>query len=277
MPDKIKFPKKLKGINDLNKFPALKANWEYSQSILQKLHDELNSQIENENLSVVVAGSYGRLDASKESDLDFMILTNHIDESVQKAKDLIRKIAPSLNIKLPNPTGVFNEVIPVKEMIERTGGAEDDLPTLAQRMLLLMETKALYNENFFRGTVDMLLRKYLKLLEIDPEKEALFFLNDIIRYFRSICVNYEFNFWKQEDKWVIRNVKLRHSRIIMYAGLLLLILNASKYKDDKKSKFAYIAENIFLTPLEKIIHVYQDNNDSSFSRLLKNSHFVHMN
>lgn len=268
MPDKIKFPKKPKGINDLTRFPSLKANWEYSHSVLHKLHEKLNSEISNENLAIVVAGSYGRLDASKESDLDFMVLTDHVDESVQKAKDKLLELAPHLDIKLPNPTGVFSKIIPVKEMIEKTGSGNDNLDTLAQRMLLLMESKAIYNEQYFRNIVDRLLHKYLKLLETDPEKEALFFLNDIIRYFRFICVNYEFNFWKQEDKWVIRNVKLRHSRIIMYAGLLFLILNASKFRDERKTKFSYIAENIYLTPLEKILHVYHDNNDPSYSRIL---------
>ncbi|MCJ7507862.1 MAG: hypothetical protein MUO85_03925, partial [candidate division Zixibacteria bacterium] len=130
---------------------------------------------------------------------------------------------------------------------------------------LLMESKPIYNESVFRNAVDKILRKYLELIMIDPKKEALFLLNDVIRYFRSICVNYQFNFWKEEDKWVMRNVKLRHSRIIMYAGLLLLILNASKNTEDK---FSYMQSKIYLTPIEKIIHVYTDNKDLSFTRIL---------
>lgn len=268
MQDIIRIPHLPKGIADFSRYPSLKANWEYSRDKLRKLSHKLTEAIKTEEVSIVVAGSYGRLEASSESDLDYIVLTNSLSDETKQIQSTIIKLAAELNILLPNPTGVFSVIIPVNELIERTGRGDDDLASLAQRMLLLMEARPVYNEHLYRSTVDKLLRKYLRLLEGSPEKEALFLLNDIIRYFRSICVNYEFNFWKQEDKWVIRNVKLRHSRIVMYAGLLLLTLNASKYRSEQKTKFSYIAEHTFLTPIEKIVSVYQDNGDPSYRRVL---------
>jgi len=42
-------------------------------------------------------------------------------------------------------------------------------------------------------------------------------------------------------------------------------MNASKNREDK---FAYISSKIHLTPIEKIIHVYNDNNDPNIDRVL---------
>jgi predicted nucleotidyltransferase len=264
---KIKYPAGPQFVS-LKYYPSLKANWDYSYDKLVKLNNRITEEINYDHVSIAVAGSYGRLDASTESDLDYMILSDQEDkEVVKRIRDILKKICQELGIKDPNPAGVFADVIPIPEMIDKTGSKDDTISSLAHRMLLLMEAKPLYNESLYTNLIERLLEKYLVLLTDEPSKEALFLINDIIRYFRTICVNYEFNFWREEDKWVIRNVKLRHSRIIMYAGLLLLVLNASKHYQLEKSKRNYIRPLISLTPLEKIAHVYQDNNDRSLSRV----------
>ena len=253
---------------DQAKYQALKENWAYSYQILVELNERITKEIDLENISIVAAGSYGRLEAYEGSDLDYMILTEHEDESLQEVREIVARITAELNIKPPNPTGVFSEIVTVCDMIEKTGAPDDNLGSLAQRMLLLMESRPLYNAHYFRSTVDRILRKYLQLVTEDPSKEALFLLNDTIRYFRSICVNYEHNFWKEEEKWVIRNVKLRHSRVIMYAGLLFIVLNASKCTSVENDKLSYIASKIELTPIEKLVHVYRDNSDNSYIKIL---------
>ena len=265
--EKIKYPSSPQ-FYSLDKYPALKKNWEFTHDKLYKLNTKLNEELDSESLTIVAAGSYGRLDASDESDLDYMILSERSDETVKKCNELMRRLCQEYSIKLPNATGVFSEIIPVNEMIKKIGETNDNLVSLAQRMLLLMESRPIYNENMYRAILDKLLRKYLYLVIEDTNKECIFFLNDIIRYFRSICVNYQFNFFKEEDKWVIRNIKLRHSRIIMYTGLLLLTVNASKHREEKDNKYNYLKPWIELTPLEKIVHVYIDNNDSSYHRIL---------
>jgi hypothetical protein len=127
---------------------------------------------------------------------------------------------------------------------------------------------AVYNQPLFDDIIGNLLSQYLEYVKNDPYKEAIVLLNDTIRYFRSICVNYQHSFWNDNSKWVLRNVKLRNSRIIMYAGLLFLILNASKHQTTQDSKIEYIKANISLTPLERIVSVYKDNNSLGFKKIL---------
>lgn len=267
MTKRIKYPKK-PTFTDLSHCPALKANWEYSCDKLSHLNARLVDKVKTPDVAIVVAGSFGRLDACSESDLDYMILTEKPNGDMADVKSVIVEAAKELGIPMPNQTGVFSETIPITDMIERTGSKDDSISSLAQRMLLLMESRPIYNEQLFRDVVNRTLRKYLASVIEDTAKEALFLINDIIRYFRTICVNYEFNFWKEEDKWVMRNVKLRHSRIVMYAGLLLLVLNSSKYTEHDDNKWAYLSTRVELSPLEKIAHVYKDNRDHAVNRVL---------
>jgi hypothetical protein len=216
--------------------------------------------------SVATAGSFGRMEASAQSDLDFMVITDSpLDETLcHQIIETAFDAAKELGISLPNPEGVFAMATPYEELIEKAGAKEDTLDSLAQRMLLLMEAKPVYNEAVFRNAIDLILRKYLAYLLGHPHRDAVFLLNDIIRYFRSICVNYQFNFWREGEKWAVRNAKLHHSRVIMYTGLLFTVLNASIHQD----KPAYIRGMVDKTPLERIVAVYLDANDRGYERLL---------
>jgi hypothetical protein len=264
--EKIIYPKEPNIIEKLDNLVFFKENWDFTYEKLNKINGTLNTHLDDDSISIVIAGSYGRMEANSESDLDYMILTNDSQDSkIADIKKILEEVIKENNILLPNDKGVFSQTLTIDEISNQIGHTNDDLTRLAQRMLLLMETKAIYNQPLFEKIVKDLLKKYLEFLLNDPEKEALFLLNDLIRYFRSIAVNYQYNFWKEEQKWTIRNVKLRHSRVLIYAGLLLLILNASKKRGDK---IAYLEENIFLTPIEKIVSVYADNNDFNYKRLL---------
>lgn len=265
MADKIRCPSRPVEEMDISKFQTIRTNWEFSVATLERINERLNRSLEDEETSIAVAGSYGRLEASPSSDLDFIILSQHKLEDKRMILDCIKDTTEELGIGLPNPEGVFSEVISVTDLVGKIGSRDDTLECVAQRMLLLMETRPIYNERVYLNVTDQILRKYLEYVIQDPKKEALFLMNDLIRYFRSICVNYQFQFWREQEKWTLRNVKLRHSRIVLYAGLLLLILDASK---ERKDKFSYISSRIHYTPLEKIALVYADNGDYSFNKIL---------
>lgn len=264
---KIVYPPIPNFTDRFDKYINFKSNWDYSYEKLTSLNEEcIKAFGDNNTFSIVTAGSYGRMEASKESDLDYVILSD-TDTNVPIADIVkkVREIAVQLEIPLPNETGVFANSYSKSDLIDNIGNEEDDLSKLAQRLLMIMETKPIFNEALFDSIIDEILRKYLEYVIKEPTKEAIFLMNDLIRYFRSIAVNYQYNFWKNNEKWTIRNVKLRHSRILMYAGVLLLILNASKLRE---RKFEYIKERIKFTPVEKIVSVYLDNNDFNFSRLI---------
>src|SRR3972149_4000547 len=266
----------LGGSVDLSSYGTLQRNRTDTVKSLERINANLNNKDgAYEGFCIPVAGSYGRLEASKSSDIDLFIIH---DDSIDKRKaDGLREVALSetrnLGINTPNPRGIFVEPSHLGTLVEDIGAMHDSTSQLSQRMLLLMESQPLYNENFFRTAVKKLLNRYCEHVTYDPAKEFVLLLNEVIKYFRTICVNYQFSFWRDNEQWPVRNIKLRHSRLVMYGGLLMLILNSSKYGSAKND---YLEENIFLTPLEKICHVYLDNNEDPATFLLLYEKFLSM-
>ncbi|MHC1728785.1 MAG: DUF294 nucleotidyltransferase-like domain-containing protein [Syntrophobacteraceae bacterium] len=248
------------------RYKQFKDNWDFSQSKLTQLNAMLNEEFEkDESFAVLVAGSYGRMDAHVKSDLDFMVVHNGSMLERKKKVETVRRCAAELGIGTPNPEGAFSRPISFKAMCRNIGSKQDNLNSTAQRLLIMMEGRALYNPEFFTVIMDGLINRYLKLVKEEPGKEALALLNDLIKYFRNICINVEFNFWKDQARWGIRSIKLRHSRILIYTGLLFLILTSSKLRRDKVE---FLSQNLFLSPIEKVYLAYKHNDDSNFDKVL---------
>jgi predicted nucleotidyltransferase len=261
-----------KGEAELRSAPVIKGAWGYSHSKLGELSKAVARRLPTLEVRspycVAIAGSYARMEACEPSDLDFMVVSKRAlsrEEGSQVAA-AIRETADCLGIKPANPEGPFgmSQVATYRQLMAKAGSPADRVQWLSQRMLLLEEARALYNPALFMEALDFIVTRYLEDVIKDPHKDAVFLLNDVIRYFRTICVSYQHKFSTEPDKWCVRNVKLRHSRVVLYVGLLLTILNAS-VKEDKK---AYICDALEYTPLERIARVYAEADDPGFLRLL---------
>ena len=89
-------------------------------------------------------------------------------------------------------------------------------------MLLLLEGEWIFNEPAFKDVRDRLLRKYL-YDRPEEGKICMFLLNDIIRYWRTICVDYEHKANTEDKVREPRLIKLRFSRMLLYASGVLAI------------------------------------------------------
>lgn len=59
------------------RYQQFRTNWDFSHSKLTQINIRLNHHFKGDNnFSVLVAGSYGRMDAHEKSDLDFLIVHN---------------------------------------------------------------------------------------------------------------------------------------------------------------------------------------------------------
>jgi predicted nucleotidyltransferase len=193
---------------------------------------------------VFATGSFGRGEASPYSDLDVFIvgktdgkagphgtkvsLLKHLDEICIMA-DLIRTTR-ELKIRDFSADGRYLAHFSVHEFTKALGTPEDDVTnTFTARLLLLLESCPLLEPNAYREVVAEVIRAYWRDYERRETKFMPAFLaNDILRLWRTFCVNYEARTQrapeKKKAKGKLHNYKLKHSRLLTcYSALLYLL------------------------------------------------------
>ncbi len=192
---------------------------------------------------VYATGSYGRGEASEYSDLDLFIvgqssedpkthskkrLLGRLDEILLKA-DLI-EATRELRIQDFSGDGEYLVHYTVDDLVGTLGKAEDDSSnTFTARLLLLLESRPLVEPGVYKEVTDEVVSSYWSDYE-DHKTDFMpaFLANDILRLWRTFCVNYEANTAREprekKAKRKLKNYKLKHSRLLTcYSGILYLL------------------------------------------------------
>lgn len=242
---------------DLDAFPVLKERFLFTEAKLKLIRQELLSILNGKNLCLISTGSYGRKEASESSDLDMFIVTIN-NEKIND--DVLEKIKEVISKHVKNDagdTGTFGTDASVSlENFLKIGGSEETNKGFTRRILFLLEGTWIYNETLFQEIRERLLEKYIK--ETDSDKNlSMFFLNDIIRYYRTIATDFEHKVSEGNKSWGLRNIKLRFSRKLLYFGGIITVAEAYGIPGNK-SKIKKVAELLDLSVLERISAVGKD-------------------
>lgn len=178
--------------------------------------------------ALCLMGSWGRHEVVDGSDDDWLLLVQ--DETVDVAR--VAEVARALAVE-PGVEGVFGKAASTRNLIERIGLDRDDNTNLTRRILLLLESQALTGEPVYDQVRRELIGGYVNEW-VGDRTVPRFFLNDIVRYWRTICVDFA---GKERERggsgWGLRNAKLRNSRKVLFAsGLLPLLLCESFARAD---------------------------------------------
>ena len=225
---------------------AYERSSDYSNGILTRLRDGLGESSIGKDKVVLTCGSYARREASEQSDVDFFV----ISETKSDASELRNMIAAKIKEVVPNEPsqgGAFGEEVGRSQLLGNIGGENDSNKNITRRILFLLEGEWLFNESGLRNFRRQILKRYIRE-DMADHQLTLFLLNDVIRYYRTVAVDYEYKTVELENPkpWAIRNIKLVFSRKLLYAsGLFSIAMTADRSRSEKLR----ILEELFDIPV----------------------------
>lgn len=240
---------------------------EYSDQRLAALRQELALLPEvSPEACVYVIGSLGRREASEHSDLDLFIAGRSIgergnqraltltEETLLKA-DLIRATR-KLEFQDFSGDAEWVKHHAFHELIQNTGTQRDDFDnTLTERLLLLLESEPVLGDQVYSDLVDQVLTKYWRDYEgHETEFRPMFLVNDILRLWRTFCVNYEARTTsdpaEKKAKRQLKHFKLSHSRLLTCYSALLAMLG--EYREQKTVTMERAKVLFAMSPIDRI-------------------------
>lgn len=220
---------KIKRVNSQDKIKVL------SESL-----STLNELKEIPHLSIFVAGSYAREEASVHSDIDlFFILDGELDglenQNTKTLRAFTRIIEEVDKLGFPafSNDGEYLEILEKPKMKRELGGRKDDhLNYFTARMLMLIEGKPIYGHNTFDEIVKDIVAAYFRDYTHHPRDfKPVFLINDIIRFWKTLCLNYEHKRNQPDEnpdqkmKQKVKNFKLKFSRMMTCYGSIVSIIS----------------------------------------------------
>jgi hypothetical protein len=157
-----------------------------------------------------------------------------------------REISKAISGKKgPGITGTFGNLASSHNLIHYIGGDDDTNINTTRRVLLLLESRPIGQDEAYNRVRNNILKRYLEedlglWRETTEFKIPHFLLNDFARYWRIMAVDFAD---KQHDRFyegfALRNIKLRMSRKLLYiSGLLACFRCHLEFPDaSQRNKF----------------------------------------
>lgn len=221
---------------------------------LLERRDRLATLATDPDATVVLVGSWGRSEVTSESDDDFMVLFE--GPARGDAHPTIDAVAELLGGRAPGAEDIFGRQVWLGDLRGKIGRDEDSNANLTRRMLLVLESVALRGDATHGRALAALLTGYLEA-NVKDYRPPRFLLNDLIRYWRTIAVDFESKMRDRKGEgWGLRNAKLRLPRKALFAGGLLPVLECYRYASDEMA--GYLGQRMSVPPLDRIADVFVD-------------------
>lgn len=187
---------------------------------------------------IYVTGSYGRGEASGSSDVDAFLVAGpqQADSSPSFGRldsmcllaALIRACRETGFPEFSND-GEYLAYYDVGKLCKNLGQPNDDSSnTLTARLLMLLEGAPILGKQVFEAGIEEVLRSYWRDYQDHSESFVpAFLINDILRLWRTFCVNYEARTAdvppEKKAKRALKNFKLKHSRLLTCFSALAML------------------------------------------------------
>jgi hypothetical protein len=209
------------------------------------VRDELSQRFDNldetiaSKIAIYATGSLARHEANKFSDLDafFYVLGSRDRDKIDPVHEIEifhHVIQTGMVANFPDFSGggEYLHFQYLDDVVDNIGSRHDDyINALTSRMLLILESAYLFNEKPFNAARSKIIERYFADFHDHSEDfQPIFILNDVLRFWRTLCLNYEHGReWRREKpeeraRGHLKNLKLRFSRLMIcysFIGALL--------------------------------------------------------
>ncbi len=186
-------------------------------------------------LCVYAGGAFGRREANIHSGPDLLLLStgnrqsNRIPRLSQTLIDAaLINVVKDLGLPSFSNDGEFLHVHYLENMLDNTGSPEDDRSgALHARMTLLLESAPVHNEKIYQQLIGSILHSYCEdFRPYERPSSPAFLLNDILRYWKGLQVNYLYQRHVNADDPYnhLCNLKLIFCKKIACYSLILPVL-----------------------------------------------------
>ncbi|MFT3703099.1 MAG: nucleotidyltransferase domain-containing protein [Agriterribacter sp.] len=221
------------------------------------------------DVDIVVFGSIARNECTVKSDVDWTILVDgQVDSDHRIVAQAVEKGLDDANLAKPGISGLFGQITFSHDLVHYIGGEDDTNHNLSRRLLLLLESKKIEIKNgktnaitAYNRVMRGIISEYIThdsgfSASSGKENVPRFLLNDIIRFWRTMCVDFAFKQRTQGGKkWALRNIKLRMSRRLIFIKGLLLCYQSYLKESDTVSIIEELDQSVRLTPLDLLITI----------------------
>ena len=259
----------------LNQHSRLQARAQNASDRIKDIRAEFThcaTQFSNYEAFVYCGGSLGRGDVGSKSDLDLFIVTKKPMEELKRLTE-VRLLAHAIEINEKLQYGPFSndgqylKVYSQGAMLEALGAPDDDSENLfTARMLLLLESKCVCGEQAYDESINRIIAHYFRDRRGKRSFRPLFLLNDLLRYWRTLCLNYELTRDIEGRPWRKKNINLKFSRMLTIFGTVFPIVAGKIDSEEAVSKL------VALSPHERFACGLDKLNDESI--LTKYSQFL---
>lgn len=209
----------------------------YSGNLLEKCRSFFEARIAELKLDpaaicVAATGSVGRREALEASDLDPIVISKLPQTpkgcAAEQTDLLYKRLTEGLSIYLGIDVSEGRSVMGAVALDDladpdRIGGDKDDRIALTRRTLVLTESANAGGALSLREVRRQILEAYSP---IEDYYHPLPLCNDVVRYYRQLCIDYNQKHKTADREWAEKNVKLRHSRKFWYFTTGLAIVAA---------------------------------------------------
>jgi predicted nucleotidyltransferase len=213
----------------LNEHAALSKRRSNSLQRLELVGNKVKEEkfLDEPAITVFCAGSLARLEAGDKSDLDLFVTADgdgRLHSRLFEFTLFAHLIRINSDLKFPpfSNDGEYLKIHFLEDLKNRTGSRRDDIENLfTVRMLLMLESRPLINEALYYQHLTAILENYYRDGKGKSSFKPLFLLNDLLRYWRTLCLNYEERRHDPERPWRKKNINLKFSRMLTVFGTVL--------------------------------------------------------